>query len=115
MGLQQDVLQRHPPWRMSTLLTFSWPDDLEAIATSSEEISLWVDGNSPWDLVASGFPLSRPYPPIVCATKDYTIATGLLPEHMILTPARVACWHSHLAVIQKLANGFQTGMVLGQR
>ena len=86
---------------------FSWPDDLEAIATSSEDISLWVDGNSPWDLVASGFPLSRPYPPIVCATKDYTIATGLLPEHMILTPARVACWHSHLAVIQKLANNFR--------
>ncbi|KJA20831.1 hypothetical protein HYPSUDRAFT_166395 [Hypholoma sublateritium FD-334 SS-4] len=86
---------------------FSWPDDLEAIAASSEEISLWVDGNSPWDLVASGFPLSTPYPPIVCATKDYTIATGLLPEHMILTPARVACWHSHLAVIQKFANNLR--------
>lgn len=89
------------------IANFSWPGDLEAIAASSEEISLWIDGNSPWDSVASGFPLSTPYPPIVCATKDYTIATGLLPEHMILTPARVACWHSHLAVIQKLANNLR--------
>lgn len=86
--------------------SFSWPENLENIANSIEEISMWSDGHNPWDLslTAAGFPPSTSYRRVVCAIKNCTIPTGFLSEHMILTPSRVACWHSHLSVIHKLAN-----------
>ncbi|KAF8179133.1 hypothetical protein BJ912DRAFT_983101 [Pholiota molesta] len=82
---------------------FAWPGNLEALARSTQEIELWSSDKSPWDL-STGFIPPPAYRPIACATNDYTLAVAPLPEHMVLTPARVACWHSHLSAIHRVAN-----------
>ncbi|KAF8972446.1 hypothetical protein BDZ97DRAFT_1781035 [Flammula alnicola] len=82
---------------------FSWPPNLDNIARSTREIEMWSSGDGLWDL-PSGFMSTPPYRPIACATGNYNITQGPLPEYMILTSTRVACWHSHLIVIHKIAN-----------
>jgi hypothetical protein len=82
---------------------FAWPGNLEALARSTQEIELWSSDKSPWDL-STGFIPPSAYRPIACATNDYTLAVAPLPEHMVLTPARIACWHSHLSAIHRVAN-----------
>jgi GR25 family glycosyltransferase involved in LPS biosynthesis len=44
--------------------------------------------------------------PMLCATKNDTVAPyePNLPEFLIITPSRIACWYSHLSVIEKVAN-----------
>ncbi|KAF9473873.1 hypothetical protein BDN70DRAFT_843041, partial [Pholiota conissans] len=84
-------------------MSFSWPDNLEELARSTQEIELWSSIDSPWDLPTDFGPPSA-YRPIACATGDYTIPGAPLPEYLILTPARVACWRSHLSVIHRFAN-----------
>ncbi|KAG6849761.1 hypothetical protein H0H93_005443 [Arthromyces matolae] len=46
------------------------------------------------------------YRPLVCATDNDTITPydPSLPEHRLLTAARIACWYSHLSVIHNIAN-----------
>ena len=46
--------------------------------------------------------------PLTCASKNYVTGPPFdasLPGYMLLTPAKIACWHSHLEVIQKVADG----------
>ncbi|CAA7267312.1 unnamed protein product [Cyclocybe aegerita] len=79
--------------------SFSWPEDAETM----NELDFWnVD---PWPSLF-GVPISSSLQPLASATQDFTIASNAskLPEHLILTPSRVACWYSHLCVIQKIAN-----------
>ncbi|KAJ7046165.1 hypothetical protein C8F04DRAFT_1387788 [Mycena alexandri] len=40
---------------------------------------------------------------LTCATEDFTISpySPLIPEYKILSPSRLACWHSHLSAIQR--------------
>lgn len=45
--------------------------------------------------------------PLTCATRNNITGpefTPSLPPYMILTPAKVACWMSHLEVIRRIAN-----------
>jgi len=83
----------------------TWPEDIEELVSSDDKLELWNSDRSSWPLPPN-FSTPPPYPPIACATKDFDIpddATALR-EHLILTPARVACWHSHVSVIQQVAN-----------
>lgn len=102
---------------------FSWPDEseIDRLVESNAVLSLWdthpwlspveMDPGSVGSSSGSGFPTSwNAHPPFVpCMTKDFTLignidgGTGTRP-HRILTPARVACWYSHLGAIQRIAN-----------
>lgn len=45
--------------------------------------------------------------PLTCASKDYVTGPPFdasLPGYMLLTPAKIACWHSHLEIIRKIAD-----------
>ncbi|KAJ8072738.1 hypothetical protein PM082_016297 [Marasmius tenuissimus] len=48
--------------------------------------------------------------PLACANGDFTLIpyTPTLGRHMIVSPARVACWHSHLKAIRNIAMNPQT-------
>lgn len=61
-----------------------------------------------WELPTS----PPPYQPLTCNKRNYDMpdfSPGSIPEHMRLTPARVACWHSHLSVIHQHANAALSG------
>ncbi|TFK47967.1 hypothetical protein OE88DRAFT_1635363 [Heliocybe sulcata] len=44
--------------------------------------------------------------PLTCATEDNIIPVynSSIPTYMVLKPAKIACWHSHLSVLRKIAN-----------
>lgn len=78
---------------------FTWPAaDLIArdmtFGSSSPSPSTKIDDN----------PFLSPLKPLSCASSNFTIFpySSTLPSWRVLTPARVACWHSHLRVIQAL-------------
>ena len=94
-------------------VTFSWPGDIETLASSKDKLDLWSTGV--WPLPIATFLKPTPYAPIACATKNYSLTkyTTMLKEHLILTPPRVACWHSHLSVIHDIVNnGFGVSVIL---
>jgi GR25 family glycosyltransferase involved in LPS biosynthesis len=79
--------------------SFIWPLDLP----SSDE---WIDPWSPGFLTAhEPFYSSEP---MLCATNNNTVVpydrNAEPPEYRILTRARIACWYTHLSVIQGIAN-----------
>jgi GR25 family glycosyltransferase involved in LPS biosynthesis len=80
---------------------FIWPADMPP---PNEHISPW----SPELLELSQKIPTSPPPsePMLCATNNNSIATDEPdpPEFRILTPARIACWYSHLSLIEKVAN-----------
>lgn len=46
--------------------------------------------------------------PLTCASKNYVMGPPFdagLPGYMLLTPAKIACWYSHLEIIRKVAEG----------
>ena len=94
-------------------ITFSWPGDIETLARSKGKLDLWSTGV--WPSPITSVLKSAPYPPIACATKNYSLTeyTTMLKEHLILTLPRVACWHSHLSVIHDIVNnGFGVSVIL---
>ncbi|KAJ7715382.1 hypothetical protein B0H16DRAFT_1339939 [Mycena metata] len=48
-------------------------------------------------------PAFVPSDPLTCATEDFTLSpySPRTPEYKILSPSRIACWHSHLSAIQR--------------
>ncbi|KAH9850609.1 hypothetical protein C2E23DRAFT_834642 [Lenzites betulinus] len=52
---------------------------------------------------------------LTCALEDHTLGveyTSTLSPHMLLTPAKIACWHSHLTAIRRVfASGVQLSSV----
>ncbi|KAF9561536.1 hypothetical protein CPC08DRAFT_688902 [Agrocybe pediades] len=82
---------------------FAWPDDIDKLAKSRKELDLW---SSDFHELLFQEPPRLPYPPLTCARNNFDITSysSLLREHFILTPPRIACWHSHLTAIQKIAN-----------
>ncbi|KAI0063247.1 hypothetical protein BV25DRAFT_1786125, partial [Artomyces pyxidatus] len=110
------------------LPTFHWPDDIDRLVHSQEAMlplgaDVWPlpytraesDGSvsaetadpfwfAPLRAKAS-FP--HPLPPLACASGDQLLApfSQDLPPYKRLTPAKVACWHSHLQAIRQIANG----------
>lgn len=90
----------HPP---PGRVRFSWPDRIDQLALSSTPIDFWSD--TVWSTPATVFN-PTPYRPTGCAMDNYRILdfSAELPEHLILTRARIACWYSHLSVIHSIAN-----------
>ncbi|KAG5649642.1 hypothetical protein H0H81_002721 [Sphagnurus paluster] len=80
---------------------FQWPSFVPPL---SEYMDPWSPGFlAPED--ESDLHIPQPMH-MTCATQNVTITPYRpdLPEYKILTPARVACWFSHLSVIQTIAN-----------
>ena len=77
----------------------SWPTIIDSLALSNEPLDAWK---------AIGVPSEEGIDDtlIPVATDDNKIAASVsdLPAWMILTLGRVACWQSHLQVIQRVAN-----------
>ena len=94
-------------------IIFAWPGDIEKLANSNVKLDLWSNGV--WPSPITSFLKPTPYPPIACATKNYSLTkfTTMLKEHLTLTLPRVACWHSHLSVIHDIVNnGFKVSIIL---
>lgn len=110
------------------LPTFYWPDDIDRLVHSQE--AMLPLGADVWPLpytraesddsvsaetadpfwfaplrAKASFP--HPLPPLACASGDQLLApfSQDLPPYKRLTPAKVACWHSHLQAIRQIANG----------
>jgi GR25 family glycosyltransferase involved in LPS biosynthesis len=92
-------------------ITFAWPGDIETLVRSKDKLDLWSTGV--WPSPITSFLKSTPYPPVACATKNYSLTKYTAKEHLILTHPRVACWHSHLSVIHDIVNnGFGVSIIL---
>jgi len=98
---------------------FSWPDENEVdrLVQSDATLDLWDTQPwiSPFEMNSgpgslSGSDLEAGPPFVPCMIKNFTfpfpqdLEQSRVPPHKILTPARVACWYSHLEAIQKVAN-----------
>lgn len=84
---------------------FRWPDGINALATSNQTIDVW--GSDFWTFNETQNRGSSYLGQLLaCATKNYSVVPGHidLPEYKILTPARIACWHSHMSVIQSFVD-----------
>jgi hypothetical protein len=99
----------------NTSVEFRWPSEIDALASSSEPLDIdnWmsastegtsrvssISGASSQDTSIDATPT-----PLVCATQDDSILpyAPTLSQHRILSPEKIACWYSHLAVIQEVA------------
>jgi hypothetical protein len=84
-------------------IAFSWPDHIDQLALSFVPIDFWSD--TVWSTPAAVFN-PTPYQPTGCAMHNYHILpfNAELPEHLVLTRARIACWYSHISVIHSIAN-----------
>ena len=82
---------------------FSWPDDIDQLAQSSVPIDFWSD--TVWSTPGAVLNIT-PYRPTGCAVQNYRILdfNSSLPEHLVLSRARIACWYSHVSVIHTIAN-----------
>ena len=77
---------------------FIWP---EHIPPPDAYIEPWSPG-----FLSSTPGSDTPSPPLMCATQNNTLKPydPAVPQFSILTPARIACWYSHLSIIQTIAN-----------
>ena len=112
--MQRVKMLREECERNGTSCNFSWPGDLNACAFSMKPLNLWNPGFlAPESLqqLAETW-LSQSVRPLTCATKDSHIPeyTPKLPRNRLLTQGRVACWHSHLSVIQLISNEERLGL-----
>ncbi|EPQ61244.1 hypothetical protein GLOTRDRAFT_124971 [Gloeophyllum trabeum ATCC 11539] len=90
---------------------FHWPEDMDLNTLSRATINpSGADGWGSEHALPSQWPGTGPAPllvdPLMCATENNTIPpyTPSAPPYKLLTPAKVACWHSHLSVIRNIAN-----------
>jgi len=90
----------YSPWQHPS--PFIWPNNIDDLAIPRDEIGLWsIDFQ---ELLSQDL-LVSPYLPLTYARNHYDIAEySSLREYFILTPPRIACSHSHLTAIHKIAN-----------
>ncbi|KAF8545942.1 hypothetical protein OG21DRAFT_1491746 [Imleria badia] len=90
---------------------FRWPEEINALSISHEPLK-----NSGADTWAETLPSSKlepdevgpsTYSSLPCAIEDESIPTFTngTPEWMVLSPAKVACWHSHISAIRRFVQG----------
>ncbi|KAF7356318.1 hypothetical protein MVEN_00964100 [Mycena venus] len=93
-SLREEKMKGYPT-NTTVQLPFEWPSPDTAFTTPP------FQGSS--DTPAS--PAASNSDPLTTAQKNFTLTpySKKLPEHMILTRGRIACWHSHLSVIQRVA------------
>ncbi|KAG8220694.1 hypothetical protein J3R82DRAFT_2986 [Butyriboletus roseoflavus] len=93
------------------MLGFHWPEEIEALSVSPGPLK--QSGSDTW---AETSPSSKPksskvdpltYSTLPCAIEDNAIPkfTNDTPEWMVLSPAKVACWHSHISAIRRFVEG----------
>jgi hypothetical protein len=82
-------------------IPFEWPHDFEKLVALNHPLSDPLSQSLKYNYY------SQDNEPLTCAVNDSIIIpySPLTRPHQILTPARVACWYSHLTAIQKIANG----------
>ncbi|KAF9016646.1 hypothetical protein BDZ89DRAFT_961714, partial [Hymenopellis radicata] len=85
----------------STRFPFKWPSNIDSLALSN--VSLHTAQRSFWDMPV---PDRLDGLPVLAAQRDFTVAPfySNVSEHKILSPARIACWDSHLSVIKRIAH-----------
>ena len=89
--------------------TFTWPADIDSLAASGEYLDYWDPSDSP-DSVDGSSPSENPSDSLLpVTTHDYVLPESNDPatplqEYMLLSPGRIACWHSHLNLIHRIAN-----------
>ena len=91
----------------STNSIFRWPREINAFSVLTHK-PLLPSGSDVWttqppplpDSIALSSPSSPP--PLLSAVDDFSMPSGTLRVvgWMKLTPARVACWHSHVSAIR---------------
>ncbi|KIL56927.1 hypothetical protein M378DRAFT_172292 [Amanita muscaria Koide BX008] len=86
---------------------FTWPDEIDYLAASP--LDLWnSDFLNSTDIpnLSKAWLENPPSSSLICATRNFTFTknTTQVKPHWLLTPARTACWHSHLSVIHLVAN-----------
>jgi len=87
-------------------IAFAWPENIDHLAGSTVALEFWSNGHGVWPL-PSAIPKGQPpSQTMASATKDFDISKNIsaLPEYLLLTEARVACWLGHLNAIHKIAN-----------
>ncbi|KAF8637003.1 hypothetical protein AX17_003116 [Amanita inopinata Kibby_2008] len=99
---------------VSSKCTFSWPEDIAAFAASMRPLDLWNADfltNEVLEDFSNDALSGSALPPLTCTTQDFNITrySHKTPQHLLLTPARIACWHSHLSVIRNIANDERLG------
>ncbi|KAJ7362959.1 hypothetical protein DFH08DRAFT_1025500 [Mycena albidolilacea] len=97
---QEELKMKEYAPNSSFKLPFEWPTPDVAVSRASFPESL------PEAPPSSG-PADEPDPelPLTCATENLTLVpySSRLPEYKILSLSRIACWHSHLSVIQRVS------------
>ncbi|KDQ52982.1 hypothetical protein JAAARDRAFT_61563 [Jaapia argillacea MUCL 33604] len=85
---------------------FNWPDDTDSMPLSLGPLGpdgsdLWSNPSAPTELVDTS-----EEPPLTCATENDKITPYNSSLHVskILTASKMACWHSHLSVLKRIAN-----------
>lgn len=89
--------------------TFAWPANIEELALSAKRLEIFQGDFCNISPEAQDTQTEKH--PMTCAANDNDIReySPNLPEHFLLTDARVACWHSHLMAIHKVANSVPDG------
>ncbi|THH17152.1 hypothetical protein EW146_g3621 [Bondarzewia mesenterica] len=116
---------------------FDWPTEIDVLTSSDDPLALagsdiWTHSSThssfdpslvgetldkfSLDLHLKNF-IYRPPRPLVnlaCTSGNALLPPRKsgFPAHMILTPARIACWHSHVEVIRAIATSNDEGPVL---
>ena len=89
--------------------SFQWPEEINALSTSHATAPLSPSGSDTWaEISPSSKPKSGPftYSSLPCAIEDDSIPTFTndTPEWMVLSPAKIACWHSHISAIRRFVD-----------
>ncbi|KIJ14855.1 hypothetical protein PAXINDRAFT_78473 [Paxillus involutus ATCC 200175] len=91
--------------------TFRWPPEIDAFAVAQAPLTplgsdSWVQTVPPSAKLNLKSSKSQPAssttrPNLTCATEDHSTPalTNSTPEWMRLSPAKIACWHSHVSAV----------------
>lgn len=83
-------------------MPFQWPERIEDLAIS--DASIPAHGSDNWH----SSPVEAPEDEhqMTCATKDFTLFpySPDMPDWLILSAPRVACWQSHVSVIRRIVD-----------
>ncbi|KAF7340469.1 hypothetical protein MVEN_01967200 [Mycena venus] len=96
---QEELKMKAYPPNTSIELPFQWPSPDTATSTVPFQGS---NSDTPLYPVPAA---SDSTEPLTCATENFTLfpySPGL-PEYKVLSRSRIACWHSHLSVIQRVS------------
>lgn len=88
-------------------LGFRWPEEINALSILPGPLrksgsDTWAE-TSPSSKPKSGKIQPSTYSSLPCAIEDDSIPTFTndTPEWMVLSPAKIACWHSHISAIRQ--------------